>query len=192
VSSTPSKVINKPTKTQKTLRYLRNNYMLYLFLIPSLLYIIIFCYGPMYGIQIAFKNFKASKGIWGSQWVGLKHFTKFFGSYRFSLLVQNTLAISLYSLAVGFPIPIILALMFNYVKSPAIKKFAQTVSYAPHFISTVVLVGMMQMFFSTTTGFINTGIASLALRRSTSSANRSISAICTSGPAYGRAWAGAR
>ena len=165
MSSTPSKVINKPTKTQKTLRYLRNNYMLYLFLIPSLLYIIIFCYGPMYGIQIAFKNFKASKGIWGSQWVGLKHFTKFFGSYRFSLLVQNTLAISLYSLAVGFPIPIILALMFNYVKSPAIKKFAQTVSYAPHFISTVVLVGMMQMFFSTTTGFINTGIASLGFEK---------------------------
>lgn len=152
-------------QNKKLLTYFRQNYMLYLFLLPSFAFIIIFSYGPMYGVQIAFKDFKAFKGIWGSPWVGLKHFSTFFNSYRFGLLVKNTLAISIYTLVVGFPIPIILALLFNYVRYPMFKKFAQTVSYAPHFISTVVLVGMMQLFFSTSTGFINTAIAALGFEK---------------------------
>ena len=139
--------------------------MLYLFLVPAIVYVAVFSYAPMYGVQIAFKNFKASKGILGSPWAGVTHFKTFFTSYRFSLLLTNTLAVSVYQILVGFPIPIILALLFNYVKSPGFKKFAQTVSYAPHFISTVVLVGMMSMFFSTTTGFINTAIASLGFQK---------------------------
>ena len=145
--------------------YFRQNYMLYLFLLPSLACIIIFNYGPMYGIQIAFKDFKGFKGIWGSDWVGLKHFITFFNTYRFGLLIKNTLAISIYTLVAGFPAPIVLALLFNYVKYPRFKKFAQTVSYAPHFISTVVLVGMMQLFFSTSTGFVNTAIAALGFEK---------------------------
>ena len=143
------------------LKSIRRNYMLYLFLLPALVYVAVFSYAPMYGVQIAFKNFKASKGILGSPWVGFYHFNTFFSSYRFLLLLENTLAVSAYHILVGFPMPIILALLFNYVRSPGLKKFAQTVSYAPHFISTVVLVGMMSMFFSPTTGFINTAIVAL-------------------------------
>ncbi|MBR4443364.1 MAG: sugar ABC transporter permease [Clostridia bacterium] len=158
-------VINKPSKWARVRRSLRNNYMLYLFLLPAIAYVAVFCYAPMYGIQIAFKNFKASKGIIGSPWVGLKHFESFFTSYRFTLLLTNTLAVSLYQMVVGFPMPIILALLFNYVKYPWLKKFAQTVSYAPHFISTVVIVGMMNMFFSTTTGFVNTAMAALGMNK---------------------------
>ena len=135
--------------------------MLYIFLLPALVYVAVFSYAPMYGVQIAFKNFKASKGILGSPWVGMYHFNTFFSSYRFWLLLENTLTVSAYHIVVGFPMPIILALLFNYVRSPGLKKFAQTVSYAPHFISTVVLVGMMSMFFSPTTGFINTAIVAL-------------------------------
>ncbi len=157
--------INKQSKWVRVGKYLRNNYMLYLFLLPAIAYVAVFCYAPMYGIQIAFKSFKASKGIIGSPWVGMKHFESFFTSYRFSLLLGNTLAVSIYQMAVGFPMPIILALLFNYVKYPWLKKFAQTVSYAPHFISTVVIVGMMNMFFSTTTGFINTAIAALGFNK---------------------------
>ncbi len=153
-----AKTVNSPAKKNRVWKYLRTNYMLYLFLVPAIVYIALFNYGPMYGIQIAFRNFKASKGIWGSPWVGMKHFIDFFNAYRFKVLLGNTLAISIYSIVVGFPIPIILALMFNYVKYPWFKKFAQTVSYAPHFISTVVLVGMLNMFFSPTTGFVNTAL----------------------------------
>lgn len=160
-----TQVVNRPGKRARLWKNLRNNAMLYLFLVPALVYVGVFCYAPMYGIQIAFKSFKASKGIMGSPWVGLKHFESFFSSYRFTLLLGNTLSVSLYSMVVGFPMPIILALLFNYVKSPGLKKFAQTVSYAPHFISTVVLVGMMSMFFSTTTGFINTAIAALGFNK---------------------------
>ena len=157
--------IGKRSKWARIRKSLRNNYMLYLFLLPALAYAAVFCYAPMYGIQIAFKGFKASKGIIGSPWVGMKHFNQFFGSYRFTLLLGNTLAVSLYQMAVGFPMPIILALLFNYVKYPWLKKLAQTVSYAPHFISTVVIVGMMQLFFSTTTGFVNTALAGLGLTK---------------------------
>ena len=137
--------------------------VLYLFLLPSFALLAVFHYAPMYGIQIAFKNFKSLFGIWGSSWVGLKHFQTFFHSYRFGVLLQNTLTVSVYSLVVGFPMPILMALAFNYIKSGKFKKLAQTVSYAPHFISTVVLVGMLSMFFSPTTGFINTFREALGL-----------------------------
>ncbi|MEG0049920.1 MAG: ABC transporter permease subunit [Clostridia bacterium] len=145
--------------------HMKKSYMLYLFLLPSLLFVILLRYAPIYGIQIAFKDFNAAKGIWGSPWVGLKHFEMFFTSFRFGLLLKNTLTISLYTLVAGFPLPIILALMFNYIRHSGLKKFAQPVSYAPHFISTVILVGMLTMFFSPSTGFVNTIREGLGLQR---------------------------
>lgn len=142
---------------------MKENYVLYLFLLPALIYVAVFCYAPLYGIQIAFKNFSAYKGIWDSPWIGFQHFTTFFSSYRFSLLVKNTLVLSIYSLIAGFPAPIILALMINYIKNTHFKKWTQTLTYAPHFISTVVLVGMLNMFLSPTSGFVNTFLKSIGL-----------------------------
>ncbi|WP_397376185.1 ABC transporter permease [Paenibacillus sp. sptzw28] len=130
------------------------NWELYLFIAPAFFYFLIFCYGPMYGIQIAFKNFVPTKGIIGSSWTGIDHFIRFFNSYYFWDLLWNTLSISLYELAVGFPIPIIMALAFNEVKGGFFKKTVQTVTYAPHFISVVVMAGMIITFLSPSTGII--------------------------------------
>ncbi|MBQ8814523.1 MAG: sugar ABC transporter permease [Lachnospiraceae bacterium] len=143
-------------KRKKTLRLMKRNWLLYVFLLPAVLFIVLFKYGPMYGLQIAFQNYSITKGFSGSEWVGLKWFIKFFESPRFWVLLKNTLTLSLYSLVVGFPIPIILALVLNNVKGVKRKKFAQTITYMPHFISTVVLVGMISAFFSPSSGFVNT------------------------------------
>lgn len=131
------------------------NYELYLFLLPTLLYFAVFQYGPMYGVQIAFKNFIAVKGITGSPWVGFTHFERFFNSAQFTVILKNTLLLSLYELLVAFPIPIVLALMINQVASQRFKKLVQTVTYAPHFISVVVIVGMLYLFLSPRSGLVN-------------------------------------
>ncbi|MCM3292117.1 ABC transporter permease subunit [Paenibacillus sp. MER 180] len=131
------------------------NWQLYLLLLPVVLYYIIFHYLPMYGIQIAFKDFMANKGIWDSPWVGFKHFERFFNSFYFERLLTNTVLISLYSLALSFPIPILLALMLNEVKAERFKKVVQTITYAPHFLSVVVVVGMLFIFLNPSTGIIN-------------------------------------
>ncbi|MEK4053047.1 ABC transporter permease subunit [Paenibacillus sp. FSL F4-0087] len=131
------------------------NWQLYLLISPVVAYYIVFQYLPMYGIQIAFKDFIATKGIWGSPWIGVEHFERFFHSYFFWRLIKNTLGLGLYSLAVGFPVPIILALLMNEVRAEKFKKFVQTITYAPHFLSTVVVVGMMMMFLSPRYGIIN-------------------------------------
>ncbi|CAM3211211.1 ABC transporter permease subunit [Paenibacillus lupini] len=149
------------TKRTKTWKGIIKNWELYLFIAPALLYFLIFCYGPMYGIQIAFKNFIPTKGITGSPWVGFDHFVRFFHSYYFWDLIWNTLGISLYSLAVGFPIPIILALAFNEIRNGYFKKLAQTVTYAPHFISMVVMAGMIITFLSPSTGIVTNIIEGL-------------------------------
>lgn len=143
-------------KRQDTIRLLKRNWVLYLFVLPAIAYVIIFNYIPMYGIQIAFKNYRAGLGIWGSPWAGLKWFNQFFSSPNCWTLIKNTLTISLYSLIAGFPFPIILALILNYTKNMKFKRFAQTITYMPYFISTVVLVGMISLFFSPSSGFINT------------------------------------
>ena len=135
---------------------MKRNYMLYLFLLPACLYIALFNYGPLYGIQIAFKNFTVGKGIAGSPWVGMRWFNMFFNSPRFFATLKNTVSLSLYSLLAGFPMPIILALIINNVMNTRFKRFAQTITYMPHFISTVVLVGMISVFFSPRSGIINT------------------------------------
>lgn len=139
----------------RTRRNILRNWQLYIFVLPALAYFIIFHYIPMYGVQIAFKNFSPGLGIWGSDWVGFDHFTRFFNSYYFWDLIKNTLGISLYELIVGFPLPIILALALNEVKDGLYKRTVQTVTYAPHFISVVVMAGMIIAFLSPTTGLIN-------------------------------------
>ena len=136
----------------------------YLLLLPAVAYVILFCYTPMYGLQIAFKDYKGALGIAGSRWVGLKHFRSFFSSYNFLQLLRNTLALSLYSLAAGFPLPILLALLLNETKS-RFKRFSQTVLYAPHFISMVVMVGMLNTLFSPSMGVINTLREALGMER---------------------------
>ena len=163
----------------------------YLLLLPAVIYVAIFCYAPMYGLQIAFKDYKVSLGVTGSPWIGLQNFTDFFQGYYFWNLIRNTLAISLYTLVVGFPIPIIVALILNELK-PKYKKVTQTVLYAPHFISTVVIVGMITLFFSPSLGVVNTVLEFLVWTAFIFWETPSISGICMSGPACGRTWAGAR
>jgi putative aldouronate transport system permease protein len=143
------------TVRRSSVKSLRRNWDLYLLIAPVVAYFVIFQYVPMYGLQIAFKDFIATKGIAGSDWVGLKHFERFFDSYLFWRVITNTLGIGLYELAVGFPVPILLALMINEVRGKRFKKTIQTVTYAPHFLSTVVVVGMLMIFLSPNNGIIN-------------------------------------
>lgn len=126
---------------------------LYLMIIPIVLYYLIFCYYPMYGAQIAFRDYSPKKGIVGSPWVGFKHFLDFFKSVYFERLIRNTLSINLKNLIFGFPAPIIFALLLNEVRWTKFKRTVQTVSYMPHFISTVVIAGMV-LQFTATDGFI--------------------------------------
>ena len=123
--------------------------------LPVVIYYAIFNYAPMYGILLAFKDYKVRRGIWGSPWVGLKYFQRFFSSYNFWTLIKNTLGISVYSLAIGFPSAIIFALMIHYLTKPKLKKAVQMVSYAPYFISTVVICGMLTIFMDPGNGVFN-------------------------------------
>ena len=143
------------TKWKTLKKSLRKNWDLYLLILPVIVYFLVFDYYPMYGVQIAFKNFVASKGIWGSHWAGFVHFERFFNSYYFWRLIKNTIGISLYTLIVGFPIPLLLALMINEIGNMPFKRFVQTVTYAPHFLSTVVMVGMILMFLDPKNGIVN-------------------------------------
>lgn len=135
-----------------TWRCIRRDWRLYMFLLIPVAYILIFAYYPMLGIQIAFKKYSAMGGIWGSKWVGLANFQKFFKSYQFQRVLTNTLRLSLYSLVFGFPVPILFALMANTVNSARYKKITQTIVNLPHFISVVVLVSMVNQVFGSRTG----------------------------------------
>ncbi|MDD6682310.1 MAG: ABC transporter permease subunit [Clostridiales bacterium] len=143
-------------------RFLRglSRWQLLVLLAPALIYIFIFNYIPIYGVQIAFRNYKTNKGIWGSDWVGLKHFIKFFSLPTFWTMLKNTLTITLYNLAM-FPLPVIFALMLNEVDHIKFKKTVQMLSYAPHFISTVVLCSMVTLFLHEGKGVFNAIIAAL-------------------------------
>ncbi|WP_309120060.1 ABC transporter permease subunit [Paenibacillus sp.] len=147
--------MTKPVRSASIWKRLLKTYELYLFLLPTLVYFLIFHYGPLYGLQIAFKNFIAVKGIWGSPWVGLEHFERFFHSPQFTLVLKNTILLNLYELAVTFPIPIIMALLLNQIQNVRFKKWIQTITYAPHFISAVVIVGMLFAFLSPRSGLLN-------------------------------------
>lgn len=143
-------------KKKKTLRLIKRNWILYLFLLPTIIYAIMFWYAPMYGVQIAFRNYRIADGIMGSEWVGFEWIMKFLDSPRFWDILKNTITLSLYTLLAGFPLPIILALFMNNIRNHHAKKFVQTITYMPYFISTVVLVGMMSIFFSPYGGIVNT------------------------------------
>jgi len=142
------------TSLKKNIKTIKRNWILYLFLIPMILYFIIFCYLPIYGIQIAFQNYRIGELFGQSEWVGFKHFIRFFNSAWFGTILKNTVTISLLSLVLGFPLPIILALMLNEVKNIRLRKVVQTVTYAPHFISLVVLCGTITIFLNPSTGLI--------------------------------------
>lgn len=131
------------------------NWQLYLLLLIPLAVTIVYKYWPMYGIQIAFRDFTASRGIWGSEWVGFEWFERFFSAPNCGRMIVNTVLISLYSLLWSFPVPIILALALNQLRFHKLKRVVQTVLYAPHFISTMIICGMLRIFLSPSGGLIN-------------------------------------
>lgn len=150
------------TMTQKKgfAKKLREQWQWYLLLAPSLVYLFIFNYVPLYGIQISFRQFRPSRGIWGSDWVGLKFFKQFMNYAGFETIMRNTIAISLYALCT-FPLSCIFALMLNEIRNLRYKKVLQTVSYAPYFISTTIVCAMLQLFFGRSNGLVNNVIALL-------------------------------
>jgi len=137
------------------------SWQLYAFLLPTLLYFAIFHYGPLYGAQIAFRDYLGALGIWGSPWVGLQNFQRFFNSAYFVNLLSNTVFLSVLMLVFSFPMPVIFALMLNQLGNQRYKRIVQTVSYAPHFISTVVFVGMLFLFTSPSVGIVNILVSKL-------------------------------
>ena len=142
----------------RSVRRITRNWGLYLLLLPSLVLLVMFAYKPMYGIIIAFKDYKNSLGIMGSPWSDplLKNFMRFFNSFQCKTTIRNTLWLSLYSMLAGFPIPIMLALMINQITAKRFRKGFQTILYLPHFISTVVMVGLLLIWLSPSTGLIGT------------------------------------
>ena len=137
---------------KNTARRARRYWQLYLFLSLPVIYLLVFKYVPMIGAQIAFRNYSPVSGIWESEWVGLKFFRKFIASYQFRRVLENTLRISIYSILAGFPVPLLLALMLNCVRSRRMKKISQNILYIPHFISVVVMVGMLMQFINPVVG----------------------------------------
>lgn len=151
-----TKLHNLPFKSKLTTRKkITRHWELYFLVLPPVLYLIIFKYVPMFGVQIAFKDFNVVQGIWGSEWVGLKHFRNFFSSPNFWLIIKNTLGISFYTLLAGFPIPILLALALNEVRTGRFKKSVQMITYAPHFISTVVMVSIIMLMLTPHVGVVD-------------------------------------
>lgn len=157
--STPKPTAANPRKpVAARLKRVLRAWQLYVLLTPALVYILIFKYWPMYGVQIAFRNYNPVDGFTGSPWVGLQHFVRFVNSYQFGQVLGNTLWIAVLGLLVAFPIPIILALLVNQLQSERFKKFTQTVLYSPAFISTVVVVGIMFVLLSPRSGLVNNAI----------------------------------
>lgn len=156
LAASEAKPKKRRTELQQRLTLIRRNKVLYLFILPAFLYFLIFIYVPIYGVQIAFKDFVASKGFSGSSWAVpfYKHFKTFFSSVYFLDILRNTLGLSLYYIAASFPAAIILALMINEAKNVRFKKAVQNITYIPYFISTVVLVGMINLFFARS-GLVN-------------------------------------
>lgn len=152
---------SKGNKSMLALKSIKKNWRLYAMCAPAIIYMLLFTYKPMYGILIAFKKFNMRVGIWGSEWIGLENFGRLFSSYWFPIILKNTLTLSLLSLLIAFPLPIILALMLNEVSNNRFRKTFQTVSYAPHFISTVVMCGMLTLFLNPSSGIFNIIITKL-------------------------------
>ena len=145
---------NLQSKKGSFLNYMKKNWWLYMFVLPTLIWYIVFHYVPMGGVVIAFKRYNGVLSIWDSPWVGFKWFKSFFNSYYATTIIRNTLVVSFYSL-MTFPLPIAFAMVLNEVKHKKVKQVIQTITYAPHFISMVVLVSMLNLFFSPSNGFVN-------------------------------------
>lgn len=161
-----SKVFRAENRSRnKLMTRVRQHWQLYLLILPAVIYLAIFNYAPLYGLIGAFKDFKPHLGYWGSPWVGLKHFERFFTSNAFKQIVPNTIIVSLYSLCASFPLPIVLALCINYIPNERFKKIVQNITYAPHFISVVVLVSMINIFFGHDSGLINNIREMLGMKR---------------------------
>ena len=142
------------TGLQKFITTFLKNWQLHLMILLPFAYLAIFHYLPMYGLQIGFRDYSARGGVWNSEWVGLGQYAKFFAYYRWHNIVWNTLAISLYSILAGFPIPIILALVIHVNTYKGLKKVAQNVSYIPHFISVVIMVGILNTVLNPISGML--------------------------------------
>lgn len=153
-----SAVVLSARKKKTFLQKMRGNWDLLMFCMPGIIITIIYHYVPIYGVQIAFRNFKAKQGVWGSEWVGFENFRRFFLSVNAWTTIRNTLFLSLYSLAAGFPVAVILALLLNSFRHKGYRKVIQAVTYAPHFISTIVMCGMLILFLSPRLGVVNTVI----------------------------------
>lgn len=150
------KATNTALKEKRSFRQnMRSSWQLYLLVLPAVIYFFVFNYLPLYGIQIAFRDYKAVSGITESAWVGLKHFKNFFDAYYFKRLLSNTFLLNIYELLWSFPAPLILAILLNQIRNARMKRFIQTTIYIPHFISTVVLAGMLYVFLSPTGGILN-------------------------------------
>jgi len=146
------------------IKNLKRDYVLWLFVLPGMIITFIFSYIPIYGVQIAFRDYNLKMGFWGSPWVGLEYFKRFFDSPYFLVTLKNTFVTSVYSLIAGFPIPIILALLLNSFRHKRYRKIIQTVTYAPNFISTVVMCGMLVLFLSPSVGVVNHVIQALGFK----------------------------
>lgn len=144
-----------PSKRTSVWHEIRKHYVLLLFVLLPLIHIMLFCYKPMYGVILAFKKYDFGLGIWGSKWVGLKHFQKFFKSYRFEQMLTNTLVINIYALLLSVPLPMGLALVLHYVNGKRLFKATQMITYAPHFISNVVMVSMLSLMLAKGSGVVN-------------------------------------
>jgi putative aldouronate transport system permease protein len=153
--------MNKAGKIQKDLRKMRERWQLYLLVFPAFLWIVLFAYKPMYGIAIAFQRYSLRGGVWGSPWAGFENFTRLFNSYWFPVILKNTVVISTLSIIFGFPFPILIALLANEIKQKKVRRIFQTIIYAPHFISTVVICGMIILFLNPQYGVINKLMASV-------------------------------
>ena len=146
--------LTKRTKAQLFWINAKQNWQLYALLLLPLLHVVIFDYMPIYGVQLAFKNYSPRKGVWGSEWVGFANMLKFFEYYRWPYLIWNTVALNLMGLFIYFPLPICLALAMHVYTGKALKKVTQNISYLPHFISLVVMVGIINTVLNPVTGFL--------------------------------------
>ena len=136
--------------------HLKREWQLYAMLLPTIIWLLVFLYKPMYGLQIAFKDYSVFRGVAGSAWIGFEHFDNLFNNDQFLRALRNTIIMSFYGLLFGFPVPILLALMFNEVLNQTFKKSAQTIVYLPHFISSVIIAGIVITSFSPSAGIVNT------------------------------------
>lgn len=150
-------------KKKRLWKQILRRYDLYLMLLLPMAWYVILMYGPMYGLQIAFKDYLPINGFLGSEWVGFEHFKRFFSSYYFWRLIKNTITIEMFSLLFGFPIPILLALVVNEIRVNKFKKTLQNITYIPHFISVVVVVGMLNLFLDPDNGIVNIALSHLGV-----------------------------